>query len=126
MDRRAFIAAVTGSLLAAPLAAEAQPAARIPRVGVLAPGAGPTSGTPLLAPVEAFLKGLRDYGYILGQNLTLDTRRDEGRPEQTRSAGAGVRRRRCRCHRGVDDCVNSGRTQVNQNDTHCDGSVGRR
>jgi hypothetical protein len=32
MDRRAFIVSITGSLLAAPLAAGAQPAGKVPRV----------------------------------------------------------------------------------------------
>jgi hypothetical protein len=35
MDRRAFIAAVTGGLLAAPLADEAQRAAKVWRVGTV-------------------------------------------------------------------------------------------
>jgi putative ABC transport system substrate-binding protein len=82
MDRREFLGTLTGGLLVAPVAAEAQQAGRIPRVGVLAPGAGPRPGTPLLAPVEAFLKGLRDHGYGVGQNLLLDIRWDEGRPER--------------------------------------------
>ena len=38
MERRAFLAAVTGGLLAAPLAAEAQPAGKIYRVGTLSVG----------------------------------------------------------------------------------------
>ena len=38
MDRRAFLSTVTGSLLAAPLAAGAQPAEKVYRVGVLSPG----------------------------------------------------------------------------------------
>ena len=82
MDRRTFLATLAGGLLAAPRAAEGQSAGRIPRVGVLAPGAGPRPGTPLLAPVEAFLQGLRDHGYVVGQNLILDTRWDEGRSER--------------------------------------------
>ncbi len=82
MDRRAFPGTLTGGLFVAPLAAEAQQAGRIPRVGVRAPGAGPRPGTPLLAPVEAFLKGLRDHQYVVGQNLLLDIRWDEGRSER--------------------------------------------
>jgi len=35
MDRRAFIGTMVGGVLAAPLAAEAQQAGRVPRVGVL-------------------------------------------------------------------------------------------
>ena len=36
MDRRRFIGAVAGGLLAAPLAAEAQQAAKVARIGYLA------------------------------------------------------------------------------------------
>jgi hypothetical protein len=36
MDRRAFLEAVAGGFLDAPLAAEAQPGAKVPRIGFLA------------------------------------------------------------------------------------------
>ena len=39
MDRRTFLGTLTGGLLAAPLAAEAQQAASLPRIGFLMPGA---------------------------------------------------------------------------------------
>jgi hypothetical protein len=38
MDRRAFLSALTGGLLAAPLTAEAQPARTVYRIGVLEMG----------------------------------------------------------------------------------------
>ena len=43
MDRRRFIGTVASGLLAAPLAAEAQQAAKVPRIGLLAnnPAASP-------------------------------------------------------------------------------------
>jgi putative tryptophan/tyrosine transport system substrate-binding protein len=80
MDRRAFLGSL--AVLAAPLAVHAQRAGRIPRVGVLAPGAGPRPGIPLLGPGEAFLSGLRDHGYVVGQNVIVEMRWDEGRPER--------------------------------------------
>jgi hypothetical protein len=60
MDRRAFIGTLTGGLLAAPLAAQAQQVAGLPRVGHLAI-AGPTS-TPQPPPENwnAFLAALRE------------------------------------------------------------------
>jgi putative ABC transport system substrate-binding protein len=82
MDRRAFISDITLGLLTAPLAAETQQAGRIPRVGVLAPGAGPGPGRPLLGQLEALLQGLSEHGYVVGQNLMLETRWDEGHPER--------------------------------------------
>jgi len=39
MDRRTFLGTVAGGLLAAPPAGEAQQVAKVPRIGVLAPGA---------------------------------------------------------------------------------------
>ena len=64
MDRRAFIAAVTGSLLAAPLAAESQP---VPRIGYLG-SADPNTSSRELA---AFRQGLRDAGWNEGQSITI-------------------------------------------------------
>jgi putative ABC transport system substrate-binding protein len=81
LDRRRFMLTSLAGALATPLAAGAQHKRRIPRVGVLAPGAGPRPGAPLLAALEAFINGLREHGYVVGQNLMLETRWDEGRPE---------------------------------------------
>jgi ABC-type sugar transport system substrate-binding protein len=55
MDRRAFLATLSGSLLAAPLAAEAQAPAKIPRIGVLG-----TSPPPANELFRAFRKGLQE------------------------------------------------------------------
>lgn len=55
----------------------AQPAARIPRVGVL------LFGTPENDPnVRSFRAGLRDLGYVEGRNVVLEFRYAEGRPER--------------------------------------------
>ena len=75
MERRAFLTLVAGSLLAAPLAAEAQPAAKIFRIGYLA-----TNPTPHFQ--EAFRQGLRDLGYVEGRNLVIEDRDAEGKPER--------------------------------------------
>jgi len=66
-----------GSLLAAPLAADARPAAKIARIGYLAlnRAAGPHRQ-------EAFLQGLRDIGYVEGRNVAIEYRDAEGRPER--------------------------------------------
>jgi putative ABC transport system substrate-binding protein len=68
MDRRAFIATVTGGLLAAPLAAEAQPTRNVRAIGFLGP---PPSAGGL---VQAFQQGLRDLGYVEGQNIRIEYR----------------------------------------------------
>jgi hypothetical protein len=63
MARRTFLAMVSGGLLAAPLAAEAQHAAKIARIGYLSPN---LATSPHLR--EAFRQGLRDLGYVEGRN----------------------------------------------------------
>jgi ABC-type uncharacterized transport system substrate-binding protein len=75
MDRRAFIAIVGGSILAAPLAAEAQQAGKLYRVGYLT--AGSVGANPGI--LEAFRQGLRDHGWVEGQNIVIEYRSAEGR-----------------------------------------------
>ena len=77
MDRRVFIGTVAGGLLAAPLAASAQQAAKIARIGVL--GNDPVGGAHLL---EAFRQGLRDLGYVEGRNVVIEYRWAEGKFER--------------------------------------------
>ena len=76
MERRAFLGAVPGALLAAPLAAEAQQAtAQQHGVGLLN---GATGGQ-----VEvAFREGLHALGYAEGTNLVIDARAASGRVER--------------------------------------------
>src|SRR5882672_5180815 len=64
------------SLLTAPLAAEAQPAEKMPRLGVLVPGIPPEPLT------DAFRQGLRDLGYTEGQTIALEVRWDEHHSER--------------------------------------------
>src|SRR5262249_18044093 len=66
-------------LLAVPPAAEAQPAGRSPaRIGFIG-NADPHLQAPSL---EAFRQGLRDLGWIEGQNLSIEYRWAEGQPER--------------------------------------------
>jgi len=68
VDRRAFIGTLTGGLLAASFAAEAQ-ARKVPRVGFLYRGSpGPSQE------IDAFQRGLRELGYIEGQNIAVEYR----------------------------------------------------
>jgi putative ABC transport system substrate-binding protein len=67
---------LAGSLLAAPLAAEAQQAGKVWRIGILAPGVPQDpSRSPLLQP-------LRDLGYVENQNLVAERRYAEGKIER--------------------------------------------
>jgi len=73
MNRRAFVSGL-GAVLAAPFAA-AQQTAKLPRVGYA------TLNTRTVT-VEAFEQGLRQLGYVLGQNIVVDYRFAEGHLER--------------------------------------------
>jgi putative ABC transport system substrate-binding protein len=76
MPRRAFLAITVGGLLAAPLAAEAQPAGKVYRIGYLSTRSS-TADT-----LEAFRQGLRELGWIEGRNIVFDYGFAEGRFER--------------------------------------------
>ena len=61
----------------APLAAEAQQAAKVARIGYLT---GSLAASPHLP--EAFRQGLRDLGYVEGRNLVIEYRDAEGKLER--------------------------------------------
>ena len=82
MDRRAFLAGAA-ALLVAPLAAEAQESAKVPRIGWLALN---LAANPRLR--EAFLQGLRDLGYVEGRNVVIEDRSAEGKPERVPTLAA--------------------------------------
>ena len=71
---------LTLSVILASLAGEAQQAGKVWRIGVLA-GSPPT--TPEAArPWEALFQGLKQLGYVEGQNITIERRWAEGRAER--------------------------------------------
>ena len=81
IDRRTFFGTLAGSLLAAPLAAEAQPAGKVARIGVLSPGSPSGAGrnpSDLAVLFAAFREGLRELGYVEGQNIKIESRWAEG------------------------------------------------
>jgi putative tryptophan/tyrosine transport system substrate-binding protein len=67
VPRRAFIASLAGALLATRRPASAQSPARAARIGWLGRSAGRASPT-----FKAFADGLRDLGYVIGENLIVD------------------------------------------------------
>ena len=81
ISRRAFIAGVA-SILAVPLAAEAQQAGKVYRVGLIfttSPVSEMAGSEPVHPSARALLHGLRALGYVEGQNLILERRSAEGR-----------------------------------------------
>jgi putative tryptophan/tyrosine transport system substrate-binding protein len=77
MNRRAFVTGL-GAVLAAPFAAEAEQAANVARIGVLHPGAPATSSHF----ATAFSQGLREHGYLEGQNIVVERRFAEAKAER--------------------------------------------
>src|SRR4029453_16262592 len=78
MRRREFIMFVGFSAVARPIGALAQKTSKIWRVGMLE-----TTSETLNAPnVNAFRRGLRELGYVEGQNLVIEYRSGEGRIER--------------------------------------------
>jgi putative ABC transport system substrate-binding protein len=81
IGRRQFIATVSASLLASPIAAEAQ---KVYRVGMLLQGS-----LSALAPGPGILvKALSESGYIEGRNIVFDRRGAEGKSERFSSLAA--------------------------------------
>ena len=78
MDRRVFISSMLG-LLAAPLAAGAQPAGRVAHVGILSIGDAPSPEQPVRLSLST---PLRDLGWIVGQNLFFEPRYAAGQPDR--------------------------------------------
>jgi putative ABC transport system substrate-binding protein len=76
IDRRTFLAGA-GAALLTPLAAEAQQAAKVARIGYLSPN---LTANPHLQ--EAFRQGLRGLGYVEGGNVVIEYRDAEGKPER--------------------------------------------
>ena len=73
--RLALTAILALALLpAAPLIANAQPAAKVYRIGVL--------GNENAPPWEGLRQGLRDLGYVDGRNVTMEWRWSEGRTDR--------------------------------------------
>src|SRR2546426_9401794 len=89
-----FAVVLALSLILVPLAthrdtAEAQLSADSRRIGVFAPGsASGTDQFPQL--VKAFREGLRDLGWVEGQNVVIETRWGEGRLDEFPRIASGL------------------------------------
>src|SRR5712692_11180729 len=106
---RALLVILALALLAAPLAAEAQEAGKVWRIGVLRLGSPPDPY------VEGLRQGLRELGYVEGQNIVLEQRWAAGRLERLGDLAAEL------VERKVDVIVAGGGTtalQAAQRATH--------
>jgi putative tryptophan/tyrosine transport system substrate-binding protein len=74
MRRRTFVARLA-AVMTAPRAVEAQQARKVPRIGYLSS----SSATATSSFVGAFRQGLREHGWVEGQNIVVDWRFAEGR-----------------------------------------------
>jgi putative ABC transport system substrate-binding protein len=80
MRRQAFVALLAWSIASCPLAAYAQPTGKAARVGYLTTGALESSDT--LAMFDAFRHGLRELGYVEGQNILIEMRPADGKTDR--------------------------------------------
>ena len=79
MRRRECISLLGGAAAVWPCVAHAQPAGKAYRIGYL----GMLPPTPETLPVwDAFLQGLREGGYVEGENLIIERRYAEGKAER--------------------------------------------
>ena len=79
MNKKIFVWLLAIILLATVSPADAQQAAKVPRVGYLTAGGDPNTPGP---EVETFRQGLRDLGYIEGKNVLLEYRGAEGKQDR--------------------------------------------
>ena len=86
LKRREFITLLAGAAVAWPLAARAQSADRMRRIGVLM---STTADDPEgQARIAAFQQGLQQFGWAIGHNVRIDSRWPAGDPERFRRYAA--------------------------------------
>src|SRR5215813_10022047 len=78
MNTKMTICLFAAALLSNASFAEAQQAKKVPRIGYLGQGA-PSPNSPNL---EAFREGMRQLGYVEGQNIIIEYRHAESRTER--------------------------------------------
>ncbi len=81
--RRTFLAGTGAVLLAAPLAAEAQQAGKVYRIGFISVRSPRVDSN-----YEVFVEKLRELGYVPGQNVVIERRVGEGRNDTSYAAAA--------------------------------------
>jgi putative ABC transport system substrate-binding protein len=77
MRRREFIAFVGSTLVVSPIVAHAQANRKVPRIGYLMDRSGPWGVLD-----DGFFDGLREHGYVVGQNIEIEYRWTDGKTER--------------------------------------------
>ena len=90
MERRTFLALVSGGFLTAPLAAEAQPAGKIYQVGILSY----IALDELQGSLATLRQSLRQLGYLEGLNIAYEVRTASGKLERLAELAADLVRRK--------------------------------
>ena len=85
MNRRTFLCGLALGMMSLPLFGSAQPAGKVPQIAFLSttsPGSSPST--------DIFLQGLRELGYVEGQNITVAWRWGRGTTERFPEFAADV------------------------------------
>jgi putative ABC transport system substrate-binding protein len=85
--RREFITLLAGAVATWPRIVAAQQGAKIPRIGVLSPSRS-EDASPNRVALKAFVVGLRELGYVDGQNITIERELSEANADRLREAAA--------------------------------------
>ena len=86
MKRRTTVAFIAGTCLLGPVAARAQPAGTVPRIGVLITTDPIAQGYP-----DILRAGLRDLGWVDGKNVLIEVRRVDANPRRQRDVAAELK-----------------------------------
>jgi putative ABC transport system substrate-binding protein len=85
--RREFITLLAGAVGTWPRIVRAQQGAKIPRIGVLSPSRS-EDASPNRVTLKAFVDGMRELGYVDGQNITIERELSEANADRLREAAA--------------------------------------
>jgi putative ABC transport system substrate-binding protein len=123
MRRRDFIAVVRGAA-AWPLAARAQQAAKIPRIGILSPNRS-EDASPNRVTLQAFVAGMRELGYVDRENIAIERELSEANADQLREAAAELVKHNVDVIVALSTTAARPAKQSNQSHSHCRDRHGR-